>query len=166
MAGCGDFGARDDVITGGVGGRAELRHVEALLRNAPKELKADLRKRLRMALEPLKKDVPAEALALMPHRGGYAPLLAKATKVEIRIYTTSDPKATVRVSASGKGEERDVKALNAGTLRHPLFGHRAWWYEQRVRPGFVDVPIKQAQGRVQDAAESAVDDIADHIERG
>ncbi len=153
-------------IAGSIHGREEIRRVEALLLEAPAELNAAIKRRARPALEPLKKDIPTTAAAFMPKRGGYSALLSRATKVYIRVSSGAAFKATVKVQATGKREQRDVRALNLGTLRHPLFGRRGHWYRQRVRPGFVDIPIERAHERVVDAAIAARDEVADHILEG
>jgi len=152
------------MLAAGLHGREEIRRVEALLLDVPRELNEALKKRVRPVLEPLKKDIPATAARYMP--SGYGPLLARSTKVYIRVGSGAAFKATVRVMATGKREQRDVVARNRGELRHPLFGNRRRWYMTRARPAFVDVPVEQAHHRVVDAAEKARDDIADHILEG
>lgn len=120
------------------------------------------------ALDPLKVEIPAQAFARMPKRGGYAALLEASTRVDIRIMTTSLVKATVKVSAMGKREERDVAARNKGSLRHPTFGNksRKGWKTQRVTPGFVDDPLDDAKRRVAKAAKEARDATATNILKG
>ena len=162
------------MLAAGLHGREEIRRVEALLLDVPRELNAALKKRVRPALEPLKKDIPATAARYMP--SGYGPLLARSTKVYIRVGSGAAFRATVRVLATGKREQRDVRARNLGELRHKLFGKTSYvnragvrksgWFTQRVKPGFVDVPVEQARHRVVDAAEKARDDVADHILEG
>lgn len=164
------------MLTAGLHGREEIRRVEAALAEVPAELNKALKERVRPALEPLKKEIPATAAAFMPKRGGYAAVLSRSTKVYIRVGSGAAFKATVRVLATGKREQRDVRARNLGSLRHKLFGKtsyrdrrgivRSGWFDQRVKPGFVDVPVDAARDRVVDAAEKARDDVADHILEG
>jgi hypothetical protein len=65
---------------------------------------------------------------------------------DLRVATTvslSAGRVTARVSAPGSGKlGREVRQLEAGNLRHPLFGNRGWWYRQRVRRGFASVPLR------------------------
>jgi hypothetical protein len=162
------------MLAAGLHGREEIRRVEALLLDVPRELNEALKRRVRPVLEPLKKDIPATAARYMP--SGYGPLLARSTKVYIRVGSGAAFKATVRVMATGKSEQRDIAARNRGSLRHKFFGKTSYvnrfgarksgWFDQRVRPGFVDVPVEAARHRVVDAAEKARDDIADHILEG
>ncbi len=154
------------MFAGNVQGRAEIKRVQGILAGAPKELQANVRKRMRGALNPLKQEIPAAALARLPHSGGYAALLSKATKVEIRITTARSVKADVKVSASGKREGRDVPAVNRGVLRHPVFGDRSRWVRQAVKPQFVDDPVAKAADRVAEAVRDSRDDLAEHILKG
>jgi hypothetical protein len=45
---------------------------------------------------------------------------------------------TVQVTATarGKREKRDVRSVDAGRLRHPLYGNRNHWYDTRIEAGF------------------------------
>lgn len=65
---------------------------------------------------------------------------------DLRVATTvslSAGRVTARVSAPTGGKfGREVRQLEAGNLRHPLFGNRGWWYRQRVRRGFASVPLR------------------------
>lgn len=155
------------MITGKVGGRAELRHVQRILTASPARLHRDLLAGTREALRPLKPDVVAMAGKRMP--SGYGPTLAGATRVQNVVTSSGDRiKARVTVSAKGKREERDVAAKDKGILRHPLFGSRkkGHWFDQRVRPGFVSEPVDRARDRIVDEAREAANDVADEIARG
>lgn len=84
---------------------------------------------------------------------GYAPVLAR----DLRVATTvslSAGRVTARVSAPTGGKfGREVRRLEFGSLRHPLFGNRktyidrfgkeqSAWFPQRVRRGFASVPLR------------------------
>ena len=43
----------------------------------------------------------------------------------------------------------DLRSLDEGRLRHPLFGDREHWYQQNLKPGWFT-------GSLNDAANSAV----------
>lgn len=155
------------MLSGKVTGQAELRRVQTILTvEAPADLRKDLTTGTRDALAPLKKDVPAEALVKLPHRGGHAPLLARALTVTTRVTGGRTVRASVKVSAKGKSEDRDVSSLNRGVLRHKLFGNRHHWYRQRVTRGLVDDPMDRARDRVVDNARDAANDYADKIVKG
>jgi hypothetical protein len=147
-----------------IGGRAELRHVQGLLAASGKELQKELARNTRTAVAPIKREIPAEALTRMPAR--YGAVLSRSTKVSTRVTAGATIKATVKVIAMGKREQRDVKSLDAGTLRHTLWGNRHHWYRQRVTPGFVSDPVDWTRKRVIKGAKDAADKVADTIVKG
>lgn len=71
---------------------------------------------------------------------------------DLRVATTvslSAGRVTARVSAPTGGKfGREVRQLEAGNLRHPLFGNRGWWYRQRVRRGFASVPLRAIRPQI------------------
>jgi hypothetical protein len=155
------------VITGGIKGRAEIRHVQGILTASPAKMHKNLAAGVRKELKPLKPDIQAMALKRMP--SGYGGTLAGAVRVQTNVTTAGNRiKARVEVSAKGKKEQRDVAAKDLGILRHPLFGSRkeGHWFDQRVRPRFVSDPVDDAQDRIVDMAREARDDVADDIVRG
>lgn len=156
-------------VSGSVKGRVELREVITRLAvEAPVQLEKDLLAGTRKAVAAsvVKKDVQAAAIAKLPKRNGYAVLLAKSVKVDSRVTGGTVVRANVKVTASGKKENRDLPSLNKGILRAPLFGNRRHWHVQRVPRGVVDEPIDQARDRVVDNAEKAADAYRDSIARG
>lgn len=78
------------------------------------------------AIQPVKVSIKAEAEKVMPHGGGYR----HAFTASLRFRTSrrvSGQRATVILLtyADGKGERRDIRSLEKGNLRHPVFGrHR------------------------------------------
>lgn len=155
------------MIEGRIDGRAELRRVQGILAGSDAELTAAVRKGLPGALDPLKVEIPEAARARMPTSGGYAALLAAATRVLVRI-ATGEASATVKVTAMGKRESRDIRARNRGSLRHPTYGNKSsrGWQNQRVRPGMVDDPLKKAERRTVRMVKKARDLVAEHILKG
>jgi hypothetical protein len=129
----------------------ELRAAARALRDADRQLGERMSRGLRQIGERFARDVRSEAHRLP---SGYAPTMAAAVRVSTSLKRGG---MSLRVYAPGKGDERAVRAINAGVLRHPVFGHRARWVEQRVRPGFVDDPARRLADRVQHEIESAVD---------
>ncbi len=149
---------------GNANGLQELRVIAGRLRKAAaRDLTYELRKAQRKAFQPLQKEIKAEALTTLPKRGNYNVIMSKAVKVTV---TTGVGRTALnaRVFAKGKTEERDVRQVNAGVLRHPVFGHRKNWKTTRVRAGFVDRPVKALSDRVlrecADAAQKLNESIA------
>ena len=141
------------VLTGG----PELRYVATLLRRAALgDLEKERRKAQRAAVEPLEKEIRAEATATLPKAGGYAALMAKAIKVTVRTGGQGATVLQARVYARGRNELRDVRAVNNGTLRHPVFGRtKSPWKVTTVRPGFVTRPVERTWEQVYRASDEA-----------
>ncbi len=139
----------------------EMRHVAHKLRKAAaRDLTREVRSAKVKAVRPLQPEIKAEAVRTLP--SGYGPLMAK----DVRVTTqTRGITLRVRVFARGKADLRDVRAINAGTLRHPFFGSRRRWYAQRVQPGFVDRPVDQLADRVLDEAAEGVGGVLQKIAR-
>ena len=144
---------------------AELRYLAGKLRKAAaRDLTRVLKRAQRNAVKPLQKEIKSEALATLPKRGHYAAVMAKAVKVSTS-GGTPGKKLIVRIYARGKTEERDVKAINDGRLRHPVFGHRTTWRTTRVRPGFVDRPVDKLADQVLEASADEVGQLLEEIAR-
>jgi hypothetical protein len=98
--------------------------------------------------------------------GGYAPVLAGSLLVKTSASVTSG-RVSVRVSAPTGGKfGREVRQLEAGNLRHPLFGNRGFWYRQRVRRGFASVPLRATRPWIVKRIDSELAAIARDVERG
>ena len=155
-------------ITASVGGTsgAELRYFAAKLRKAAaQDLTRVLKRAQRNAVKPLQKEIKTEALASLPKRGGYNATMSKAVKTSVSGGTPGRP-LIVRVYARGKVEERDVAAVNAGRLRHPVFG--VWRRKvppTLVRPGFVDRPVDKLADKVLEASADEVGQLLEEIAR-
>ena len=144
---------------------AELRYVAGQLRKAAaRDLTRELRKGQRAAFRPLQREIKAEALATLPKAGGYNVVMSKAVKVTITTGTGAKA-LTARIYATGKGDARDVKRVNDGVLRHPLFGRRTSWHTTKVRAGFVDRPIDRLADQVLKESADAVQRVLDSIAR-
>lgn len=149
------------------GSAREMRLVASLLRKAHyQDLAKDRQKGYRAAFRPLEREVKLEASATLPKAGGYAPLMARAVKVQIRIDTATKIVASARVFARGKKELRDVVAINNGRIRHPVYGNRARWSVTTVRPGFVTRPFDRTVKRAVDEADKAHQRWVERMARG
>lgn len=144
-----------------VTGAAELRYVARLVeRQRVVGLRKELSKAQRRAFRPLLPAIKAET-ATLP--SGYAPVMARAVKLSVR---TRGLTTTAEVYARGRRSERDVNTVDAGRLRHPLFGNRNSWHTTRVRPGFVDRPVKHLGGRIAAESLDALERVGNEITRG
>lgn len=137
---------------------------------------------LRLAAGQLKPAVLAEIPKVMPRQGGYAEALSKSLQFRIAVRDFKHvARVTWRTYGNGQKERRDVPRLNAGVLRHPVYGrtrklrhharHRATsmanpWVAQTVTPGFVDRPVDQLGPEVRRQMQVVIDQVAAKIARG
>lgn len=145
-------------VTGGT----ELAAVRNKLRSvSDKGLGKQMSAGFTRALQPLKREIVAET-RVMP--SGYAPVLSRSMRFRQAVRSSgSTAEALLRVYAEGRRSRRMVPALNAGQLRHPLYGNRNHWFNQAVPPGFVDRPVSRLGPAVSREMKSVVNYVADQI---
>lgn len=137
----------------------------AVLGHATKQLgDGALRKKLlggiQRAARPLKTAAATSAATRLPRAGG---LNTRVAASRFTTRTRSTPRsAGVTIVAS---KDLDLRSLDRGRVRHPVFGNRSAWVNQQVTPGWftgamkAGTPIVRAEiGRVLD--EVAADLIA------
>lgn len=122
-------------------------------------LRNELNAEMRKAVKPVIPLTRAEALRILPHRGGYAILVSKTPqRVQVR---TGDRTAGVRVVVATS--KSSARRANRGVIRHPTFGNREAFVDQKVTPGWFDVPAQDALPEVRAAALNALDLFAKHV---
>lgn len=149
-----------------VTGSAQLHHVMQVLKETGNRgLGKGMAAGLRMATTPLKPAVLAEVPKAMP--SGYAPILSRSLQFRTQVRDFKYvARVTWRVHGDGQKERRDVPALNRGILRHPLYGNRQWWVDQKVRKGFVDRPLDRLGVDVRREMNKVIDAVANRITKG
>lgn len=147
-----------------VRGQLELRRVARLLREAPKDLRKEMARNIRRPVKPFIEKVKAEVPGSVPAR--YAGVLAPAIKGTLSGgLSGSGLGYTVTIYAKGQSEDRDVRAVNDGVLRHKTYGRNPW-HAQAVQGGFVDRAVDQLGTQVANEIEKAVDTMAAKITGG
>jgi len=123
-----------------------------------KSLRREVIRELNRATKEPKAAVMESLPAYLPDR--YAGVLAGTLRL-----TTSRRASGVRVTAKAKGNPRPryVGRIDRGILRHPLFGSRDRWFNQKVRPGFFTDPMKRSAPQMKKAIVEALDRIARKI---
>lgn len=146
-----------------VKGADQLVRLAAAVRKAgDKELRKELLRGLRTATKPMISDLRDSARANLPHTGGLNEVVA-SSKMAAR-NKTSGAGAGVRVVATGT-KVHDIKATNAGRLRHPVYGNRRNWVTQDIKPGWWEEGAKGSASRVRANLLGVMDDIAHKITR-
>lgn len=149
-----------DIVVTGAG---ELKRLgDRLKREGEKGLQKELRRGVAKAVRPLQKSVKAEMGTYLP--SGYTPVLRKALRLR-----TSNRSGGVRINAvaAGKKRRRAIAKINAGVLRHPVFGHYSRpWVDQAVTPDFFYGPLRRGAPVVRDEIQNVMREIASRIANG
>jgi hypothetical protein len=120
-----------------------------------KGLRRELLAEFRAEAKPVINDLRASAINTLPRRGGLGATVAKSN---IRSSTRLSGTAVgLRITAKNLIA---IKRINAGSVRHPLFGNRGFWYGQNVRAGWFDDPMRRDIDNFRRAAIRAMDRIA------
>lgn len=123
-----------------VEGASELRAVSVRLKEAGLvDLRKEMNAKIRAATLPVRPMVRASALQVLPKRGGLNVWVAKATTRTSVLTGAKTAGVVVRVSKRG----HDMKDIDAGQVRHPVYGNRKKWAAQTVPAGFATTPMKK-----------------------
>lgn len=158
-----------------VSGAATLRRVAAQMRTeGSKDLSKAMSRALSKATDPLRESIRASALETMPHEMGYAAVFDKSLRFRLQQRGGGQSATVTLVTyADGTSERRDIKRLEAGTLRHPVFGRSSAgnrkgerrahpWAVTSIRAGF----HKRGTASGMDHAEKAMSEVVqDYAQR-
>jgi hypothetical protein len=156
-------------------GAATLHRVAAQMRaEGRKDLGRTMGTALSKAADPVKLAIRESAAATMPKQGGYAGLLSKSLRFRLdRRNGTQQATATLITFADGSSERRDVRALEAGRLRHPVFGRGRRlanggrksnpWAVTGIRPGFHKRGTVHAMDEAQKQLSKVINDYAQRL---
>lgn len=100
----------------------------------------EVRRGLRNGARPVADAAHAAALERLPHAGGLNEWVADGLYGVRTNLGGAHP--SVRVVVSKKGH--DLKAIDAGKLRHPVFGHRDRWMTQQIPPHILTDAMRDA----------------------
>jgi hypothetical protein len=141
----------------------ELESVARHLRLAGEEdLARELTAAMRRGVRPVLDDIRAGLKPHLPDR--YAAELDADLRLGVNVRTTgSDPGVSV-TAQTRSGKNRSLRRLDAGLLRHPLFGDDEHWYAQEgadkgMEPGFFTGPCEARELPVRAELEKALDDV-------
>lgn len=161
-----------------VSGAAQLRKVAVGIRaTGDKGLGRQMGRALAATTKPLQREIAAEAERVMPNRGGYRGLLSKSLRHKTS-QRTSARNSSIRLItyADGTGERRDVEALEAGRLRHPVFGRSRTvrgrgrvpnpWTVTKIKPGFHERGTENAGDEAEQRLLGVLDDFAARLTKG
>lgn len=93
--------------------------------------RSEIRRTLTKATKPLRTQIRDAARDRLPKAGG----LNKWAAVMPGLLTDFRPDTqSVKIRDSKRGH--DLKSIDEGRVRHPLYGDKNHWYQQAVAPGF------------------------------
>lgn len=90
----------------------------------------------------------AAAPTYMPNN--YARVLAPDLKVKTQVrFAGPKPGVGANVSApTGGPKGRDISAIEAGRLKHPLFGNKSHWYTSRIKRRFAAETLSKTRPEI------------------
>src|SRR3954465_4734889 len=154
-------------------GAATFHEVAARMRaEGRKDLSRSMGQAMSKAADPVKIRIREEAEHPMPKGGGYSGLFSKSLRFRTE-KRQGGQSATVRLVtyADGTKERRDIRALEGGRLRHPVWGRSRPgarkgeripnpWAVTSIRPGFHRRGTEHAMDEAQKQLAAVVDDYA------
>lgn len=146
-------------------GGEQLRRLAHDLDSASRTLRSQTRRRLADAAEVMIPDIRAAARERLPREGGLNTYIADSA-ITTRVRTGATVTGVMIVGRRTKrGGGVDLEAINAGTVRHPVFTSGTW-VEQKVNPGFWDDVVAEHGSKVHAAMVGVMDDVRRQIEGG
>ncbi|BCJ45314.1 hypothetical protein GCM10010168_85830 [Actinoplanes ianthinogenes] len=152
-------------------GDRRLREVAAQIKAiGDKGLGREMAAGLRKATEPIKKGIRTSAEQTMPASGGYSALLSKSLRWRVNVRPGARiANVTLTTTADGTKEKRDLGRLEAGELRHPVWGRSRKlksgkrksnpWATTTIRAGF----HKRGTDKAADVAEKEMAEVLDGL---
>jgi hypothetical protein len=127
-----------------------------------KELRKKLMAGIQRATRPLREEIKVAARRQLPRSGGLNEFVASgkfSTKTR-----SGGRKVGVRITGVKSGH--DIRAIDRGRLRHPVWGNRRRWVNQRVRPGFFTKTIEDRAHIVRDELVDVMQEVAREVTGG
>ena len=130
-----------------VTGANDLAQVAGAINRLVPELRKEYLGAIRKVSKPLATATQEAAKSMLPHGGGLNEFVADS-KIAVRTRTSGQ---MVGVRIVTTKPNHDLEALDAGNVRHPVFGNRKVWVLGQVRPGFFTETIRDRAPQVQAA---------------
>lgn len=128
---------------------------KALKQVGDKELRKELFSSLQRATKPTREKVRANLAADLPHAGGLAAIMA-ASRLSTRTRAAGKNPA-VRIEAKAP---HDLRSMDKGRIRHPVYGNRKKWATQQIEPGVFSKPIEEDAPQIRDEILSGMESVA------
>lgn len=158
-----------------VRGREQLNNLAAVLtrHGASKSIRRELSKTIRDQSAHITREQRANLAERLPQRGGLAEAVSGGGRFSIRT-ALAGRSATVTIVDSWKGH--DMRAIDAGLIRHPVFGEKrlklsadgrlgSAWVSQEVTPDLLGEPVRRQKVPLQFAIVRSLNMLAERIAR-
>ncbi len=114
---------------------------------------------------------------VLPSRGGYQDEASRSVRFRTAVRTAGRTAAfRITTFADGKSERRDIRALDAGRLRHPVYGRSRTipgrgrvpnpWAVTRIEAGFFRRGTDRAAADAERQMITVLDDFASRLLKG
>ena len=118
-------------------------------RDVPASMRAGVARRLR----PIGESTVADAR----QRASWSSRIPGAISLRVQ-FTGKNPGLTITVDHTKAPHGRAFEGIVYDVFRHPLFGDRDHWYDQKARP-YVWPAVQATQQEVADLAENVIDEV-------
>ncbi len=145
-------------------GQEKLASVAAVLvASGDKDLQRELRRAMSRMTKPMRRAGRQGALQILPHRGGLDEHVASTARISTRVTLKRNG---VGVRIVGDSRDNLHRMDEQGIVRHPLFGNRKKWIDERIRPGWFTKPLILTTNDIGPREiNKAIDDVADALQR-
>lgn len=125
------------------------------------DLRKELYRGINRATTPLKNAAKDAARSELPKRGGLNEFVASA-----RLSTSSRGGNNPGVRITARKAGHDVRAIDRGRVRHPVFGNRGVWVNQQIKPGWFTKTLEDGAPVVRRELVDVLDNVARRLARG
>lgn len=141
-----------------VRGRRQLQALDRALKGVDKQLKRDTYRALNRTVKPLTAAVKDSTGDFVP--SAYAAELSSSLRIRAQRRGGQMAALTLKATAkSASGKPRELRRVESGRLRHPLWGNRRHWFDQSVKPGFWTKPLEKEAPAVRKELVKVMDDL-------
>lgn len=139
--------------------------IDALVRRVKahgdaKAIRREMMRGLNRATKPIRDDMRENLADRLPRRNGLAALIAG----DFSANTTAKSGRYAGISIFTKSRGHDLRSIERGRLRHPLFGNRGYWYDQPINDKPLEAALEENKDTARREALRVMDDIARKVE--
>lgn len=127
-----------------------------------KAIRKEMNAGLNRATKEVREDMKASIAPSLPSRGGLAALVAGRAS----LTTGAKGGKYAGVVIRARHRDYDLRRLNEGRLRHPVYGNRRVWVEQTegINPGFLDEAFEKDKAHITREVLRVMSEIARKVE--